>query len=283
MDEERASAEEARLQEILRNNDWMPAYKQSSLPLQEYCEFSDHPWKLPGNCSITAKGRRIVSVDPNISQNTLSALLRSEASYFTKPEYAHFLTDSAREIITSEFEQGRMSGYAHLSQCIRSNMNKTMADLIAEYSGDRRIPFIVGAVLINALMQEGPLYYYKYVRDYVQDNGYKRINWEPRKIYIKPQTVYPLAKRDRKKYYAAPKTKPAEPENCPACGSKTKILRVGYRGRKYHVCCTKQDCQWFLGDNPKNTEAEALAGWAALCAAIREQKEGGESENGSTS
>lgn len=279
MDEARVAAEEARLQELVRANDWVLAYKQSTIENPEYCEFSDHPWKIPDNSSITAKGRRLVSVDPNITSSTLSALLRSEASFFTKPEYKHFLNDSPTSIIMNEFAHGHMLGYAHVAQCISENFDQTKADLIARYSIDRRIPFVVGALLIDTLMQTEPLYYFKYH----PGSGYKRVLWEPKKIYIKPQTVYPLQKRELKKYYTAPKTKPAEPQRCPACGSKTRILRVGYRGKKYHVCCTKRSCKWFLGSTPKNSEAEALAEWDRICTDGKEGKEGSERKNGGKS
>ena len=267
----KAAAEEARLQEIVQRNNWTLAYKHSAMVAQEVYDYADHPWKLPDKCVISAKGRLLVSVDPNISPETMASLMKSDASFFKREEYEHFLTDSTKKIIADEFEHGRLAGYAHLSQCIRENLNQTKADLIARYSNDRRIPFVVGAVMLDALIQEEPLFYYKKV----SDAGYRQIPWEPRKVYIKPATVYPLVKPDRKKYYAATSNPPAAPENCPECGSGTRLLRTGYRGGKYHVCCTKRSCKWFLGSDPMATETKALKSWKTLCASIRAEKEGG--------
>ena len=137
------------------------------------------------------------------------------------------------------------------------------AHLVAVYSDDRRLPFVVGALYIDAYIKYHKLFYY---RLYPKD-GYLMTEWKPMKVYIQPKTAIPPKKHDFKKYYRVgnPITDMIMP--CPVCGSPARLFRVGFRGKDAEICCTDPsgECQWFLGAGIYPRESEAVNAWNNYC------------------
>ena len=263
--------ENLRVEEIERS-DYLPAYRQdqSFLNNPEFQETRTKPWRVPATVDTTPQGRRIIGMDPNITNETLKELIKSDAKLISNETMQQILSKTPTEIIDEEFFHGHRAGVAHLSQCILEDLTQTKADLIARYSDDRRLPFVVGAFYLNTYLKVYKLSYFTYNTF----EGYKQVEWKPRKVFIQPMAVLPLKKREMKKYYRATKRHPSKIPKCPECGSPARILRVGYRGKQVHVCCTDEtgNCKWFLGTEPVDSETEAARQWRAICAEIRKEK-----------
>ena len=240
-------------------------YKERSLSFEES---KDNPspislWPLPANAVITTKGRRIVGRDPNISSPTLNSLMISEAKYISDSLRKRLASSTLEQIAEEEFIDCHGLGLAHLSQCIQSNLNQTLADLIAEYSDDRRLPFVVGALYIDAYMKYHRLLYYSF---YPHD-GYLTTEWKPNKVYIQPKTAIPPKKHDFKKYYRISKPVTEDISPCPLCGSPARLYRTGFRGKDSQVCCTNSEgnCKLFINTELFENENDAIRSWNKMC------------------
>ena len=220
-------------------------------------------WPLPSNAVISTKGRKIVGRDPNISSATLKSLLVSESAYIPESLRDRLLTSTPRQIAQEEFIDTFELGATHLALCIEQDLAQTKADLIANYSDDRRLPFVVGAIYIDAYLRYFKPFYYCF---YPQD-GYLRTEWKPRKIYMQPKNKLPPEKHEFKKYYKVGKSPVADIMPCPACGRPARLFRAGFRGKESQVCCTDptEQCSWFLGRGIFNNEAEAIRIWNEMC------------------
>ena len=251
----------------LKGQDFIPNYYKGSqaLPKDQKNDEATSPflWPLPSYSVITRTGRRIVGRDPNISSSTLNSLIISDSKYISD-SLRHRLSSTAPEqLAKEEFMSMRELGVAHLAQCIKENLNQTKADLVAVYSDDRRLPFVVGAIYIDAFMQTFRPFYYCY---YPSD-GYSRKEWKPRKAYIQLERNLPPEKRELKKYYKSGKIINEEIAACPICGSPAHLFRVGYRGKDSQVCCTdpSRTCKWFMGAEVFSSEIDAIHSWNRMC------------------
>ena len=182
--------------ETLSVSDFVLYYKGRSISFDDKEDPSTMTlWPLPANAVITSKGRRIVGRDPNISSPTLKSLMISDSRYISDSLRRRLASSTLEQIAKEEFIDFNGLGTTHLSQCIKPNLNQTLADLIAEYSDDRRLPFVVGAIYIDAYMKFHRLFYYSF---YPLD-GYLTTEWKPKKIYIQHKTAIPPKKHDFKK------------------------------------------------------------------------------------
>lgn len=240
-----------------------------SLSYADNCEIESDEhgrmeWKFKNKPDITTKGRRIVRADPNIGKDTMAKLMLSESRYISKEKISRLITRSEQEIYDEEFLSNNELGLAHVSQCILEDLDQCKADLVATYSDDRRLPFIIGAIYLNALLAKEGFFYYGYTAKL----GYERIRWMPRTIYTDAQCVRPPhKKKDFKKYYDPDlKTDYTLPE-CPLCGSYAKMCRAGLHSRFWHVCCTdpKGECVNYYGTDLFRKEQEAANKWISYC------------------
>lgn len=220
-------------------------------------------WPLPRNTVITLKGRKIVGRDPNISSPTLEALIISESKYISESLRERLRTGSMKQIAQEEFLSLHELGVTHLAQCIKENLSQTMADLVATYSDDRRLPFVVGAIYINAFIKSYKLFYYS---NYSIE-GCLKTEWKPKRVYIQPQNKLPPEKHELKKYFKTNKPVIEEILPCPVCGSPARSFRVGFRGRDFQVCCTDPEgkCKWFMGAEISSNENDAIRSWNNRC------------------
>ena len=219
-------------------------------------------WELPQKCHITNAGREIVGQDPNLSPETLKQLIHTERKYLTKAFISTIQNRTKREIAINAFPS---AGLAHLSQCIEENFNQTKADLVATYSMDRNIPFVCGAILIDALSSTTKLFYWR--RPTITKAGFTKIYWEPTEVYLPPKNkVPPPKKKQYKKYYSPKKMAPYTLADCPHCSNPAIMLRTGHLNKKWHVCCTdpNEQCKMFFGLEPScETEKQAVEMWNA--------------------
>ena len=246
--------------ETLSVSDFVLYYKGRSISFDDKEDPSTMTlWPLPANAVITSKGRRIVGRDPNISSPTLKSLMISDSRYISDSLRRRLASSTLEQIAKEEFIDFNGLGTTHLSQCIKPNLNQTLADLIAEYSDDRRLPFVVGAIYIDAYMKFHRLFYYSF---YPLD-GYLTTEWKPKKIYIQPKTAIPPKKHDFKKYYRVNKPVTDEILPCPLCGSPARLFRAGFRGKDSQVCCTNADgnCKLFINAEIFESEIEAIRSW----------------------
>lgn len=259
---------EQRYIDEMDRSQYLLEYRQNQELLQnpDSQEEKEKIWRIPAGVDISSKGRRLVGMDPNISDLTLKELIKCDAKLISSEIMNQMLTSDPEDIIKEEFFHGKDIGIAHLSQCILEDLAQTKADLICRYCDDRRLPFVVGAFYINTFLKLNKLSYYIYNAS----TGYRRVEWRPRRVSVQPKSVVPLNQRELKKYYYAGKRKPGNIPNCPECGSQARLLRVGFRGKQVHVCCTDESgkCRWYMGTEPADTEAAALKKWRETCAMI---------------
>ena len=252
--------------ETLDDLSFVPNYKESQAfsGKTELCEKTDLlQWPLPSYPVITSQGRKIVGRDPNISFPTLKSLIISDYGYVPNSLRDKLKEGNLNQIVQEEFLYQHELGVAHLTQCIKENLNQTMADLVAVYSDDRRLPFVVGAIYIDAFRKNNKLFYYSY---YSKD-GFLKTEWKPKKVYIQPKNKIPPRKHDFKKYYRVNDAPLDKVNACPICGSPARLFRVGFRGKESQICCTdpNESCKWFMGADIFENEADAIKKWNEMC------------------
>jgi hypothetical protein len=259
-------SEEVRLERMFEE-DYLRSYAYKAAALSKEDAVSEQPleeWKFYKNPIMTAKGKRIVCDDPNISSDTLEKLIVSEHEYLSCKENSWLLSKSKQEIYDEVFLSMREVGLAHMSQCITDNINQCKAELITRYCDDKRLPFIVGALYLDAYMASEHLFYYR--RSMHQ--GYIREPWSPKLIYLSPRTMMPpQKKKDFKKYYEAFHEYAFEIPDCPLCGSSAKMYRTGMQNRFWHVCCTDSNarCPNYFGLSPREDDRDAADDWINYC------------------
>ena len=264
----RQDTEEVRLERMYKE-DYLRSYASKATALYQGDDVSEKPleeWKFYKSPIMTAKGKRIVCDDPNISNDTLEKLIVTEHEYLSGKENSWLLSKSKQEIFDEVFLSMREVGLAHMSQCITDNINQCKAELITRYCDDKRLPFIVGALYLDAYMASEHLFYYR--RSMHQ--GYIREPWSPKLIYLAPRTTMPpQKKKDFKKYYDAFHEFASEIPNCPLCGSAAKMYRTGMQNRFWHVCCSdpKAACPNYWGMPPRDDDRDAANDWIDYCKA----------------
>ena len=222
-------------------------------------------WTYNSAAQITEKGKAVVESDPNMEPETFRKLMMTESELISEDIKEYIASHTKKELTMQEFFTYKNVGQAHLSQCVKQNIGKTMADLICTYSEERRIPFIVGAIYIDAFKSCHPLFYYMYSSSY----GFRQVGWKPENLYIAPiSTMPPVHKaKDFKKYYDPGEAPKYTLPNCPICNSPATMLRAGIRNRLWHVCCTdpQKACEMFCGLEAVDSEKKAAQDWIDFC------------------
>lgn len=220
---------------------------------------TNESWKFKTKSRITKKGKEIVRVDPNIEKETLEKLMVTEEKYLKTAKGSKLSSRSKQEIYNEEFLAYHELGLTHLAQCIRENPEQCKADLISAYSEDRSIPFIIGAIYLDALLANDKLYSY----ELRSKQGYVRVQWEPVVFYTElKRTKPPKKKKHTLRYYDPPLKKYALPD-CPVCGSPARMCRAGQQNRLWQVCCTDPEgkCENYLRECQFDKEYVAMKEW----------------------
>lgn len=225
-------------------------------------------WKFKTKSGITKKGKEIVRADPNIEKETLEKLKVTEEKYLKTAKGSRLSSRTKQEIYNEEFLAFHELGLTHLAQCIRENPEQCKADLISAYSEDRSIPFILGAIYLDALLANDKLYSY----ELRSKQGYVRVQWEPVVFYTALKRTKPPKKKKHTLRYYDPPLKKYNLPNCPICGSPAKMCRAGQQNRLWQVCCTDPEgkCENYIRDCRFEKEYVAMKEWIRHC----EGKEG---------
>lgn len=105
-------------------------------------EFTLETWNELGDDLLSKEGKRIVSEDPDLKEETIQRLRETE---HPKKNKRVFYFNEAN---------GRNIGLAALSMCIKANPYACMGELVARYSAMRKIPYIYTAEALNDLRKE---------------------------------------------------------------------------------------------------------------------------------
>ena len=124
---------------------------------------ADNPFENLDTRHITIGGLLLLRSDPAMTQATFDRLMESEEGLLKDifGEYRFLMGEhDAMEVYLKYFSNANFCGQEHLSSIIRRNPDRSYASLIAEFSADKGIPFIVGALLIKDYIEiEGGILY----------------------------------------------------------------------------------------------------------------------------
>lgn len=223
----------------------------------------DGGWRLPRSVIITAEGRELIEGEPNVEEATLEALKQTDWSLLKEADTEMIMSSSQKELSDHAFFEHDEIGLLHLSQCIYDEQKQPLGELIARYSMERGIPFLLGAIYVKALMTQQQLFYF----ERTAGSGSRRIRWTPTEMYIPPDTEEPPIKKrrrsKRKELDTIPEPRVYPLYACPICGNPAKLYRCGKNSIQWHACCTDptRECPNFTGLPPMKTEKRASTAW----------------------
>lgn len=216
---------------------------------------------LPRSVKITPEGRYIVEHEPNLEDSTLTALRDTDWELLSVEDRIRVSSLSEKQLVEYAFFEHGEIGLTHLTQCVSDNKDQTMAELVVRYATERRMSFLLAAILIKALSTQQSLFYYHVT----PHDGFKRVKWEPKTVYIPPDALEPPAKKHRrvrkKPLTTIPKPRKYDLALCPVCQSPAKLYRCGGHGLFWHVCCLNPNCENYIGLEPMKTERKATIAW----------------------
>ena len=227
-------------------------------------------WKLPQACIITKEGVRILKKDPDLSAETIQSLIKTDAKLLGREAIKRINGKSKQALVKDYFytfngkDHIANDCFAHLSQCIREDLNQYMADLACRFASDKRISFLEAAIYITSLYEVRGCFIYT---AYDTFHGYGKIEWHPRKMNVTENasslpTKLKQRKRGRKVAMQYSQNLPA----CPLCGCPASTLRGGIKNMQWAVCCTDPDreCKLYLPDQWYDEEIDAVKFWNSI-------------------
>ena len=122
--------------------------------------------KLP-NAILSMAGKNMVTKDPDLSDETIQALVEIE------PE-----PENPIPFFFGGMDSGNDIGFTVLSMCIHENMSASFGELVARYSGARGIPYGRAAARLNELRKRKMLFTF----EPTHDGDYVPTPWEPQVI-----------------------------------------------------------------------------------------------------
>lgn len=124
---------------------------------------------------ITDEGLELIRQDPDISRETYLKLMVTEEKYRFNPKYMDYLCNpDVDDLFHNAFVSGHEVGTIHLCMCVKDNLNQNYAELVGNYSHERRIPFIAGLRLISIYRSKQKLFYF------VDPN--RVVSWRPVRV-----------------------------------------------------------------------------------------------------
>lgn len=156
---------------------------------------ADRDYK-PGviKADISPVGITYVQTDPNLTDETMKALLRSDMDKLSFDQIQEVSCTTKKELIQKTFYDNNDTGFVHLAQCIQDDLSQDMATLVATFSSEKNIPFLLGAIYIKAMIEDQKtLYYIKRT-----EKGYVEVPWLPKKtvgVMKQVKAVTPLPKK----------------------------------------------------------------------------------------
>ena len=129
-------------------------------------------WKALPATLLSDAGKEIVMADPDLSRNTINALLELDN---IDPATA------SRKFYFRE-KDGSDIGCITLSICIEDDIFAVFADLVAKYAFMRCAPFSLTADALYKLRHTDGLYYYK---ETTLGGEPQRVPWTPRSVTLR--------------------------------------------------------------------------------------------------
>ena len=232
------------------------------------------------DASLTGTGLAFIQADPDISSETLKALIRSDGHLISLVDMEEISSLSKTRLADRVFYENNQTGFVHLACCIEDDLNQSKAELISLYSSEKNIPFVQGAIYLDALLARDKILYYIKKGG---KHGYTDIQWMPKKqcdCTENQNRNTPPKKRDA--FVAKVKETKESKENkkaikippCPHCGEKITLSFV--RRKKadcsgspllFQVLCSDQtgDCPLSKGLEPAESLIDALDRYREYC------------------
>lgn len=136
---------------------------------QEISEEDPRPfWQRLPTRLLNERGKRIVNADPDLREETVSALLRVHPP---KGTYRFYFGNN------DDCDVGAVG----LALCIGDNLQATMAELVARYAAMRKVPFTDTALAVLEQYHNRGLFYYEHRKD--KDHPVLR-RWDPNDVGI---------------------------------------------------------------------------------------------------
>ncbi len=139
---------------------------------------------------VTIDGLVAIRSDMNLLPETQEKLKETEAPILEKKKYEKYkylLGDfNEKRVYKENFIDNNRIGKAHVTHLILENKKQNYAELVAAYSSDRSIPFVIGMILLETMRKvEHGIHYYEV------KNGYATIQeWVPQKVKCVPPVNY---------------------------------------------------------------------------------------------
>ena len=139
---------------------------------------------------ITLTGMQYILTDRSLGEGTIELLKQSELTILNKTKnqtYLYLLEEhDPRETYLLYFRRHYSIGKTHLSMLIKENCKQTYAELVASFSIDKKIPYIVALMLLEDYKKVcGSLTVY-----IVDCGNYREVPWIPEQTKTPPPINY---------------------------------------------------------------------------------------------
>ena len=205
----------------------------------------------PSTAIISAEGMRLLEQDLDVSDATLNRLIVTDRFLIDSELMQRICRMSNRELAEEVFGAYDEIGLAHLALCIAENPQQTMAQLIIQYSDDRRIPVALGAMYINAYLKSGGrFFYYKGTLD-----SRVKVEWMPVLAKDVPKnTMPPKKQKGESQPIVAAKSKMndlgVKLSPCPHCGRQVSVVLFDRDNGLFAATCSNNSCELSSGLRP---------------------------------
>ena len=149
----------------------------SELASKEVNAYYDTGWQDLGNTYLTEEGKCLVDADPDLTDETIAALMETESEFLKMDKKFEFYFDVDRD--------GSNIGETVLSVLINENPNITFAHLVALYAAIRKYPFITVLLALDPFRKS--------------KGGFKRFKFNPVYGENTVEHWFPVLKRNMRK------------------------------------------------------------------------------------
>lgn len=226
---------------------------------------------LPSATDISKEGACLVEDDLDLTQETMDKLYELEADKIDEQLLANLMKMPPSKIAEDVFMSDSQTGMLHLALCIGDNINQTLAQLVALYANERRIPFYLGALYVQAYIKSGlPLFYVRKTAD-----GYERIPWAPNSKLAGYESVMPPPKKSTVQAMldeSQVKRTAVDIPVCPHCGSRMVITCCDIANNLFWAKCTQEarTCELTDGLMPPATFEKAVENFKEYCSSFED-------------
>ena len=129
------------------------------------CIVGYYPLAVLERCFITITGMQYARIDSSLSAQTIESLKKSERFLLKKEKfqkYQYLMEEhDVNRVYRETFLDNNEIGKVHVSILINEKPTQSYAELAAAYSSDKKIPFIVGVIMLEDFRKAaGGIFYY---------------------------------------------------------------------------------------------------------------------------